>query len=172
VLGLFTAVAPAFVVSLGHTSRAGIGAVVFAVFVASAAGQLALERIPAGHALPGGCFGLIAGMAVLAAGLAAASLPLIVAGGVLAGFGQGLSFRAGLAAINAETPPQQRGAVASSFFVVAYVAISIPIVGEGVLAQTAGLRTAGLVFAGLVAALSATVLVLLLRRMPGPATAG
>jgi MFS family permease len=172
VLGLFTAVAPAFVVSLGHTSRAGIGAVVFAVFVASAAGQLALERIPAARALPGGCVGLIAGMAVLAVGLAAASLPLIVAGGVLAGFGQGLSFRAGLAAINAETPAQQRGAVASSFFVVAYVAISIPIVGEGVLAQTAGLRTAGLVFAGLVAALSATVLVLLLRRMPGAGTAG
>src|SRR5581483_1778631 len=139
---------------------------VCAVFVASAAGQLALERIPPGHALPGGCLGLIAGMAVLAAGLGASSLPLIVTGGVLSGFGQGLSFRAGLAGINAETPAQQRGAVASSFFVVAYVAISIPIVGEGVLTPVAGLRTAGLVFAGLVAVLSAAVLALLLRREP------
>jgi MFS family permease len=164
VLGLFTAVAPAFLGQvLGVESHAVVGLVVFSVFAASAAGQLALDRVPEGSALQIGCAALIAGMALLAAGLAASSLALLELGGLVAGLGQGLSFRAGLTAVNSESPDDRRAEVASSFFVVAYVAISIPVVGVGLLAQSAGLRTAGLVFAGVVAALSATALVLLAR---------
>jgi len=164
VLGLFTAVSPAFMGQvLGVTSHAVVGAVVFAVFVASTLGQAALDRVKADRALPLGCCGLIAGMGLLALGLAVSSLALLVAGGVVAGFGQGLSFRAGLAAVNAESPPERRAEVASSFFVVAYVAISIPVVGEGLVAQAAGLRAAGLIFAGVVAAIAGVVLALLAR---------
>ncbi len=165
VLGLFTAVSPAFLsLQLGVTSRAVIGLVVFAVFLASAAGQLALERIPERIALPLGCATLIAGMGILALGLAVSSLALLVIGGVAAGFGQGLSFRAALAGLNAGSPPAQRAEVASSFFVVAYVAISVPVIGVGVLAQSTSLRTAGLIFAAVAAALAATALALLLGR--------
>jgi MFS family permease len=165
VLGLFAAVSPAFMSSqLGVTSRALVGLVVFAVFLASAAGQLALERIPERAALPLGCSVLIVGMGLLALGLERSSLALLVLGGVTAGFGQGLSFRAALAGLNAGSPPAQRAEVASSFFVVAYVAISVPVIGEGVLAESAGLRSAGLIFAGVVAALAAVALALLLRR--------
>jgi MFS family permease len=164
VLGLFTAVAPAFLGQvLGETSHAVVGLVVFAVFAASTAGQLSLGRVPERMAMPAGCGALIAGMGLLALSLAVSSLALLVLGGVLAGFGQGLSFRAGLAAINAESPASSRAEVASSFFVVAYVAISIPVVGEGVLADIAGLRSAGLVFAALVAVLAGVVLLLVAR---------
>ena len=164
VLGSFTAVAPAFLAQvLGVEGEAPIGLIVFAVFAASAAGQVALNRTTVGTGMRGGCAGLIAGMALLAAGLAASSLTLLIAGGLLAGFGQGLSFRAGLGAVNAAAPAERRAEVASSFFVVAYVAISIPVVGEGLLAEVAGLRASGLVFASLVALLAAVVLVLLAR---------
>lgn len=54
--------------------------------------------------------------------------------------------------------------MASAFSVVAYVAISIPVIGEGVLAELTSLRLAGLVFPGVVAALAAIVLGLLARR--------
>jgi len=162
VLGLFTAVSPAFLgQELKVSSHATVGLVVFAVFAASTAGQLMLERIPTRVALPAGCGGLIAGMALLALGLATTSLALLVSGGVIAGLGQGLSFRAGLSELNAQAEADQRAEVASSFFVVAYVAISLPVIGEGVLAQAATLKTAGLVFSAVVAALSALVLVLL-----------
>ena len=162
VLGLFTAVAPAFLgQELGVTSRALIGLVVFAVFAASAAGQLTLQLLPEKVAIPAGPGALIAGMGLLALGLATSSLALLVLGGVIAGFGQGLSFRAGLAAVNERSPATERASVASSFFVVMYVAISLPVIGEGVLAQAIGLRAAGLIFAALVAGLSAVVLVLL-----------
>ncbi len=165
VLGLSTGVSPAFLGKGLHvTNLAVVGIVVFAVFLGSMAGQLLLEVVPDRAAMPAGCAGLIAGMALLAAGLAASSLALLVAGVVLAGVGQGLSFRAGLAAINAQAPEQQRAEVDSSFFVVAYVALSIPVIGEGVLAELTGLRTAGLTFAGVVAAISAVVLLMLARQ--------
>ncbi|MDQ6751539.1 MAG: MFS transporter [Actinomycetota bacterium] len=169
VLGLFTAVAPAFLGQvLDVKSHATVGLVVFVVFAASAAGQLSLERVPQHVALPAGCLALIVGMGLLALGLADSSLTLLIAGGMVAGFGQGLSFRSGLAAVNEESPADRRAEVASSFFVVAYVAISIPVVGEGLLAQGAGLRAAGLVFAGVVATLAATVLGLLVRARKVP----
>jgi hypothetical protein len=82
----------------------------------------------------------------------------------VAGLGQGLSFRAGLAAVNELAPADRRAEVASSFFVVAYVAISVPVVGVGLVADLTSLRTAGLIFAGLVALLAMTVLVLVQER--------
>jgi MFS family permease len=164
VLGLFTAVAPAFLgEELGVTSPAAIGLVVFAVFAASMVGQAMLQLVPEAVAMPAGCLALIAGMGSLALGLAVPSMALLVLGGVIAGFGQGLAFRAGLTAVSVRAPAERRGEVASSFFVVMYVAISLPVIGVGVLAQTTGLRTAGLVFAAAVAAVAVVVLVLLGR---------
>jgi len=161
VLGLFTAVAPDFLAQgLGVTSTALVGLVVFAVFAASAAGQVILQFIPERVGIPAGPGALIAGMGFLALGLSVSSLTLLVLAGLIAGFGQGLSFRAGLASVNEQSPAAQRGGVASSFFIVMYVAISLPVIGEGVLAQEIGLRAAGLAFAALVAALSAVVLIL------------
>jgi MFS family permease len=161
VLGLLAAVTPAFLgQELGMTSTALVGLVVFAAFAASTAGQVALEFVPERVAIPTGAGALIAGMGFLALGLASSSLALLVLGGVVAGFGQGLSFRAGLAAVNEHSPAAERGAVASSFFIVMYVAISLPVIGIGVLAQEIGLRAAGLTFAALVAGLSAVVLIL------------
>jgi MFS family permease len=162
VLGLFTAVAPGFLAQiLGVQSHATVGIVVFAVFAASIVGQTALQRFSATAALPAGCVALIAGMGLVALGLGLSSVAMLVAGGVVAGLGQGLSFRAGLAALNDAAPPESRGEVASSFFVVAYVAISVPVVGVGAVAELASLRAAGLIFAAVVALLGATVLVLL-----------
>jgi len=165
VLGLCTAVAPAFLGQvLDVKNDAVVGLVVFAVFAASLGGQLLLEVVPRAVALPAGCAGLILGMAVMALGLGASSLALLELGALIAGVGQGLSFRAGLTGVNGAAPPEQRAEVASSFFVVAYVAISLPVIGEVLLAQVAGLRIAGLVFAAAVAVLSAVVLALLARQ--------
>jgi MFS family permease len=173
VLGLLTAVAPAFLgQTLGVTNRAVVGLVVFGVFAASTAGQVMLELIPERAAIPAGAGALIAGMGSFALGLAASSLTLLVLGGMIAGFGQGLSFRAGLTAVNERAPAAQRGAVASSFFIVMYVAISLPVIGAGLLAQEVGLRAAGITFAAVMAALAATVLILLVRTRRGGADAG
>jgi MFS family permease len=172
VLGLFTAVTPAFLgQELGVTSRAVVGLVVFAVFAASMVGQALLDLLPEGAAMPAGCVALIAGMGSLALGLALPSLGLLVLGGAIAGLGHGLAFRAGLTVVNTRAPAEHRAAVASSFFVVMYVGISLPVIGEGILAQATGLRAAGLIFATVVAAVAVAVLVLLGRERAHLATA-
>jgi hypothetical protein len=164
-MGLFSAVAPAFLASLLKLPSHWLsGVVVFGVFAASTLGQLALELMSASVALPLGCAVMVAGCGLIAAGIGASSLALFVAGAALAGFGTGLSFRAGLATVNSKSPAARRAEVASSFFVVSYVALSLPIVGIGIAAQAAGLRDAGIVFTGLVGALALSVMVSLVRR--------
>jgi hypothetical protein len=75
-----------------------------------------------------------------------------------------MSFRAGLGAVNAGSPPERRSEVASSFFLVLYVGISLPVIGEGVASAAFGLVTAGVVFAGIVALLGLIAFVSLLSR--------
>ncbi|MFD9795397.1 MFS transporter [Streptomyces sp. NPDC059070] len=165
-LGLFTSVTPTFLHEVvGVSDPAVAGAVVSSAFAASLAGQLLMNRVGVHRSLPGGCVALVAGMALIAAALLAASLPLLVAGSVAAGGGQGLAFRAGLTLVGRRSPADRRAEITSALFVVLYVAISIPVVGVGVMAVTLGLRAAGLVFTGFVALLAAAT-ALLLRLRP------
>lgn len=164
VLGLLTAVAPDLLgQDLGVASRAAAGLVAFSVFAASMAGQAMLGVIPEETALSAGCVGLIAGMGLLVLSLGLSSLALLVLSGVIAGLGQGLSFSVGLTALGARSAAVQHAQVASSFFVVAYIAISLPVIGQDVVAQPISLRVAGFAFVGLVAALSAAAQSLLIR---------
>jgi MFS family permease len=164
VMGLFTSVSPAFLAQvLGETNLAVIGAVALSVFAASVAGQSTSNALGLERALRLGCVGLILGMVLVAASLLAKSLPLLLVGALVAGLGQGMSFRAGLAAVSEKVSGEQRGSVTSTLFVTLYVGISIPVIGEGALAVGVGLITAGVVFAGVVALLAATALGLLLR---------
>jgi MFS family permease len=165
VLGLFTAVAPAFLRRLLDVPEpAWSGVIVFTVFCASALGQLLLVGRLGARALAVGCAILTSGAALLAVALAVGSLVLLVIAAIVVGVGQGTSFRAGLAAVNAAAPPRQRAEVASLFFVVLYVALSVPVVGVGLAADTFGLRTAGIAFALVVAALALMALLLVSRR--------
>jgi MFS family permease len=165
--GLFSAVAPIFLATLLHLpSPALSGVTVFLLFASSAAGQLVITRIPARAGLSTGCIGVITGAGLVAAALALESLALLIAGAIVAGLGQGLSVGAGLAAINAEAPADRRAEVASSFFVVLYVGLSIPIIGTGLASQVIGLRASALIFSGFVAALAAACLISLLGRRP------
>jgi MFS family permease len=164
VLGLVTAVSPAFLGQVLHRhSPALVGAVAFSVFAASIVGQVVSMRLRTALGQSLGCALLILGMLVLGPSLLAASLPLLVIGALVAGFGQGMSFRAGLASIGEASPPDQRGAISSTFFVVLYVGISLPVVGFGLLSTATGLVPAGLVFTAMVGVLAAVVLVLLVR---------
>jgi len=172
VLGLFTAVAPAFLAGyLGEHNLAVTGAVVLSVFLASTAGQLLVEKVGPERALPVGCTVLVAGLVLIGCALLAQVLALLVAGGVVCGIGQGLGFRAAVSSVAGAAPEEQRGATISALFVAAYAGISVPVVGIGALALALGLRGAGLVFVGFVIVVAGTVAALLYarqgRRGPG-----
>lgn len=165
VFGFFTAVAPAVLSHLlKQSNHALAGVVVFVLFLASPLGQFALDWVARERALMTGCIILIGGVGFVAGSIAIASLGMLLLGAVVTGFGQGMVFRAGLADITAVIPEGQRAEVTSAFFVILYVAISIPVVGVGVTSRFAGLRVAGIGFAIAVAILIVIALLMLLRR--------
>ena len=164
VAGVFSAVAPAFLAEvLGRTSHTLAGLVVFVIFGGSIVGQLAVPQLSDRRALVAGCALLVAGTGLLALALAIESLATLLASSVVLGLGQGLVIGAGLAAINQRAPVEQRGETASSFFVVMYVGLSVPVIGTGIAASSLGLRTAGIAFSAAVAALVLAVLASLAR---------
>ncbi|HZQ31059.1 MAG TPA: MFS transporter [Mycobacterium sp.] len=165
VLGLFTAVSPTFVADIigdGHYAIAG--AIVCSIFAASVIAQLVSGSVDANKAVAAGCAVLVVGMLIIAASLHVSSITLLIVGAVVAGAGQGISFSRGLAAVTEQTPQERRAEVSSSYFVVAYVAISVPVIGEGLAVEAWGLKTAGIVFALGVSALAAVCLAVILRR--------
>ncbi|MFT4042922.1 MAG: MFS transporter [Gordonia sp. (in: high G+C Gram-positive bacteria)] len=147
VLGTFTAVTPSFVAHvLGIGNHAVAGMLVFLFFGVSATAQVAGRGLATERALIIGCAVLVVGVVILIAALLAGSFWLLIIGSLIGGVGQGLSFSKGLAAVVAASPAKRRAEVTSTYFVVAYVALSLPIVGEGIAAARWGLRTAGVSF--------------------------
>jgi len=163
VTGLFAAVAPSFlsqVVGIGNHAIAGL--IAGSIFAASAVAQLVAGRMDPQRAVAVGCAILVVGMVILAVALQLSSLVGLIAAAVVAGIGQGISFSRGLAAVAERAPADRRAEVSSTYFVVAYVALSLPVVGEGLAAQHWGLQTAGVTFAVAVAILSTICLVAIL----------
>ena len=171
VTGLFTAVAPSFLSQvIGIDNHAIAGVVAGSIFAASAVAQLSARRMPPPRAVAIGCAILVVAMAILAAALHFSSLTGLIVAAVVAGVGQGISFSRGLAAISELAPADRRAEVSSTYFVVAYVAIALPVVGEGLAAQHWGLRTAGVSFAIAIGVLSAICLAMILVQERRPAT--
>ena len=164
VLGLFTALAPRLLSDvLGVRSPAVEGLVVFLVFGASTVAQIVLRGMPQNRAVNLGCAALVLGMLLVALALWQASMPALITGAVIAGAGQGMSFSKGLAAITDQVDPARKAEVTSTFFVVLYVALSLPVLGLGFAVQSFGTTAAGIAFTFGVAALALIALGALVR---------
>ncbi|ASW03266.1 MFS transporter [Paraburkholderia aromaticivorans] len=164
VVGFFAAVAPQLIrVVLGFHSGVVTGSIVFLLFACSALGQIVQTIIAARWRQAVGCLGLVVGLMCVGLCVPERSLSVLLLGTALAGIGQGISFRAGLGEIAAVAPAHRRAEVTSSFFVVLYVAISLPVIGLGIAAQLAGIERATLLFVGLTIALVLIALLLLMR---------
>lgn len=173
VTGLFTAVAPSFLAEvIGVGNHAVAGAIACSIFASSAVTQILANRVAPARAVAVGCAILVVGMAILGVALHLSSLPGLIAAAVVSGVGQGMSFSRGLAAVAERTPPERRAEVSSTYFVVAYVAISLPVIGEGLAAQAMGLQTAGVCFTIAVAALATGCLIAILWRERSSAARG
>lgn len=165
VTGLFMAVAPSFVADVvGIDNDALAGLVAASIFAASAVAQIGAKGVAPQRAVAIGCAVLVVAMAIVVVALYLSSLAGLVAAGLVAGVGHGMTFSRGLAAVVERTPAARRAEVSSTYFVVAYVAISLPVVGEGLAAEAWGLRTAGVSFAVAVAILAGVCLAAILAQ--------
>jgi MFS family permease len=163
VFGLFTSLAPGFLAgTLGYRSHALAGAAAFLVFAAGAVAQSLLARLDA-RALSGvGIAMLPAGLALVSAATWLASLPALLAGGVLCGAGAGVIFKGGINTVLDLAPPEARAEALATFFLASYLGLAGPILGLGIATQYLSARVSLLGFAGvLIVALGALAPVLL-----------
>jgi len=138
-LGLFSSLVPTFLSGVLHdTSHAVAGAVVFLAFAVAACTQLAGSRLPSRPVTLAGLGVFLAALALIVAGLSAASMPLFLASTVVSGVSVGAVFMGSLATANRVAPAEARGQVISTFFVFCYVGLTIPVIGVGFGAQAFG----------------------------------
>ncbi|MBF7030121.1 MFS transporter [Staphylococcus kloosii] len=162
-LGLFTAISPNFLGDiLDIHNRAIIGLTVFLVFCASTVGQLLFKQKSDYNVLMLGSGTLIVGVILVGISLLLSSYVLLLIGAIVSGLGQAFSFRAGLSTVNSVSPQDKQAEITSTFFTIAYIAISIPVVGVGLLQLGLSIQGAGIVFSIIVVLLAIISLVLLL----------
>jgi MFS family permease len=138
-LGLFSSLVPTFLSGVLHdTSHAVAGAVVFLAFVVAACTQLVGSRLPSRPVTLAGLGVFLAALALIVAGLSAASMPLFLASTVVSGVSVGAVFMGSLATANRVAPAETRGQVISAFFVFAYVGLTVPVIAVGFSSQAFG----------------------------------
>jgi MFS family permease len=155
-LGLFSALAPSFLTDVLHQqSHAVSGAVVFAMFAAAASTAVLLSRFPTRPVVLSGLGTLLVALALIVGGLSQASMTLFLIGTIVGGVAVGAIFIGSLSTANRLAPPEARGRVVSTYFVFAYVGLTIPVIGVGIAAGHVGDFRAVLVCAIALAMLSA-----------------
>ena len=138
-LGLFTALAPSFLGAVLHErSHAVSGVVVFAIFATAALTQLFLARFPSRPVIMSGLGLFLVALALIVAGLSEASMALFLVGTVIGGVAVGAAFIGSLSTANRLAPVQMRGRVVSTYFLFAYVGLTIPVIGVGIASEHVG----------------------------------
>jgi MFS family permease len=173
VFGVFNSLVPSFLAGTLHQSSHAIaGAVPFAAFAGGAAAQILGARTPAPVLLRWSIPTVTLGLALTAAAMWSSSLAMFVIGGVVAGAGAGLVFKGSLAVAASTAPAGSRAEVLAGFFLGAYIGLSVPVVGLGVVTQYIPARDAMLVFAALAAVAIAASVRAVTRRSTAPEERG
>jgi MFS family permease len=164
-LGLFTALVPTFLGQvIGQHHPWVIGASVSLLFAAAVLTQLAIRTVAPRRAIQLGLAVLVAGLGVLAASLDIASYPLFLAGTVISGIAIGAAFSGGLSTALSVAGEGERGRVSSLFYLIAYVGITIPVIGAGFGVRYTSILTAFIIVGSVLAAFDLAALAYLARR--------
>ena len=166
VCGFLGAVAPSFLGTV--LGREGdhllIGLAAGLIFLASCVAQVAEEAIPDRIVLPLGMGLLSVGLAGITAAIWAESLWAFLATVAFTGLGHGIAFKGGLSAVSKAAPEGDVSAVTATYFTVAYVAISIPVLVIGATQEAFGLHLVATLYGAVSTVLSVVAFVLILRR--------
>jgi MFS family permease len=173
VTGLFVALIPSFVADVLHDDNFAVaGCVVALMLGSSAVVQVAGRRVPSLTAQIAGLVAMLAGVVFLFVATATSSLPPLLIATVLSGVGQGGAFMGSLGDVQSIAPPDRKGDVVATFYVVIYLATALPVIGVGILANSMGLVDAVRIFAVVVAAICVAGLVALTAEARRPQDAG
>jgi len=173
-LGFITALVGNFLSQgLGDRSHQTAGVVAFLVFAAGTAAQLSASEVSSRTGSLIGLAVLPIGLTLVTLALPAKSLTLFLIGAMVGGVGSGFAIRSAVLLVNHIAPPARRGEVLSTFFVIGYIGITVPVGGAGIQITTTTLLTATVtlaVFVAVLAAVAAAILVRLPTSPTAPAT--
>jgi predicted MFS family arabinose efflux permease len=151
VSGVFGSVGPAMLHEvLGITAPTAGGALLATLFLMSVVGQFLTRRVGPPVALPLGCVALAVSLALLSLSLAVETVLAVFAAAVVAGIAQGVIVGGGLGLLTARAPADRRSQVASTYFLVLYIGLVVPVVAFGLVESSVGLVEAGHIFAAVV----------------------
>jgi MFS family permease len=166
--GLVAAVAAVFLSEYLNLSNRALACVVLAIlFLATAAGQLIVQHTSPRVAPIIGSSGLIAGLALLAMTLLSPSLSGLIAASTVIGASAGICTGAGLVSLAIAVPRSQLTRMTALYYMALYGTITVPVIGDGLIAQSTGIATAGLVVCIALALAVAAVLVSLVHDRMG-----
>jgi MFS family permease len=135
------------------------GLLVFVMFAAIGLVQVLFRRLSHLACLVVGSLGTAVGWAGIVAALCTHQAAAMFIAAVVAGAGAGLAFMGATAGVNHVAAPERRAEAVSLYFVVMFMALAVPGVGGGALAQAIGLTGTAAVMLGLAAAIAVVMCV-------------
>jgi MFS family permease len=141
------------------------------MFLVAAITVVAVD-VPALAGMIGGLGLLIPGVALMVLAEQVRSMAWLMVASVVIGVASGLGYRFGLEMVNEMAPDDRRSELVSGYLIICYGAISVPVVGVGLVSTASSPLVADTIFGVLVAVLAVAALVieLLLRARRGAAT--
>ncbi len=151
VSGVFGSVGPGMLNEvLGITAPTAYGALLATLFVMSVVGQFVTRGVAPPVALPAGCVALAVSLGMLAFSLAVETVVAVFAAAIVAGIAQGVIVGGGLGLLTARAPANRRSQVASTYFLVLYIGLVVPVIAFGLVESSIGLVDAGYLFSAVV----------------------
>ena len=141
------------------------GLLITAMVLSSAIALFVAHKRPPRGALAAGAAALSLGLAISLAGTALHSIAAFFIGAAIAGLGFGSAFSGSLRSLVSLAEPQERGALMAGFYVLSYLALSVPPIAAGLSTGLIGLHATALGLGGLLTLMAATAL-LMMRRQP------
>jgi len=140
------------------------GGVVAALVLSGAVAVLAVRARPARAVLAGGTAALVVGLAVTLGGVELHSTALFFAGSIIAGLGFGAAFNGTMRSLVPLAEAHERAGLMSTFFVLSYLAFSVPAIAAGLMAGRFGLQAASVGYGLLLVALGVVALAMMARQ--------
>ncbi|WP_280155806.1 MFS transporter [Piscinibacter sp. XHJ-5] len=163
--GLYFSLGPtlARLVTHNHSPLMG-GALIGLLSFGSAAAILMVRNRPARWALAVGAAALAIGVGVTVAGVQFESAAAFFVGSLIAGLGFGAGLNAAVRSLVPLAAPHERAGLMSSYFVLSYLAFSVPAIVAGLFTGQYGLRTTALGYGLVVMAMAVAALVMMAKR--------
>ncbi len=157
--GIYAALSGSLDRRILHVSSLGeVGVILFVFAFIGGLSQMMFRAQPPRTTMIFGVVAQVIGVTCIEWALFSASAPLFLLATVITGVGNGLCFIGSLALVQEIAPPGMKAELVAAYNVVAYFAISLPIIGVGFMADSVGLKSATLAFTVVLVALAVVTL--------------